>query len=145
MTPTQQAYMEKWGTFYKDLYYGRKKPRTPEQRDFIRHIKMRLGTNEHERAFLAWLNPPKGKMQKKKPLRSHTVIKRRPRKARKDDAIAWMKRKPVPPPPLPEPNGKKEKSSKPNYDDLSSGKAHGNKAQRLRERQRDRWGRRTEG
>lgn len=144
MTPKHQEYMKKWGAFYKDLYYGRKEPRTRAQRDFIKHIKMRLGTNEHERAFLAWLNPPKEKVQKKKRPPDQPVVRRRPRKRPKSEALEWMRREPVAPPPLPEPAGRKEKTSKPNYDNLSSGKAHGDRERRLRERQKDRWGGRAD-
>ena len=144
MIPKHQEYMNRWGTFYKDLYYGRRAPKTPAQRDFIKHIKMRLGTNEHERAFLAWLNLPKEKVQKKKRPANQPALRRRPRKRPKDEALEWMRRKPVPPPPLPEPAGIKEKPIKPNYDILSSGKAHGDQERRLRERQKDRWGGRAD-
>ena len=144
MTPIEQDYMKKWGAFYKNLYFGRKKPETQAQRDFLKHIKMRLGTNEHERAFLAWLDQAATyEKRQNRPPQKRTTIKRRPQKSRDDDAIAWMRKKPVSPPSLPKPVGKKRESDKPDYDKLSSGKAHGNKARRLRERQLDRWGRQT--
>jgi len=143
MTAKQNEYMRKWGSFYRDLYYGRKKPTTIAQRDFIKHVKMSLGTNEHERAFLAWLGTQKKKI-KQKPSLGHAKTYRRPGRSRKDATLAWMKKEPIPPPPLPEPIGTKGGNEKPDYDKLASGKAHGDKKRRMRERQLDRWGRPTD-
>ena len=144
MTPKQEILFNRWGTFYKDLYYGRRKPTTREQKQFIKHVKMGLGTNAHERAFLAWLNPPKKKREKKKKHTGKVPAPRPPRAPNKPESISWITKKPIPPPPLPEPVAKEKKSDKPNYDALASGKAHGDKKRRMRERQLDRWGRHTD-
>lgn len=132
--------MNRWGHFYKSLYDGSKKPETHEQLEFIQNVKKGIATNDHERAFLAWLKP---KNQEKNKKHTGTVpAPRPPRKKTKSSNLTWMSKKPVKIQPLPQaPPPKVEEKKKVNYDALATGKAHGDKKLRLKGQKLDRWGR----
>lgn len=159
--------------FCKELYDGFRMPETEEQDSFARNVQNGVATNDHERAFLKWLDPKLTPTPKPKPTprptqranqnrspkaRNQGFKRKRTRPAyRNTTKEEWKKGWRTPDdmkgnfsPSKPkiikaEPSGAQSKDpDKVDYDNIPTSQAHGNRAHRRAARRVDRYGRPTD-
>jgi uncharacterized protein YifE (UPF0438 family) len=152
--------------FCKELYDGFRMPETAEQDSFARNVQKGVATNDHERAFLKWLNiapkptpkPTPTPTPKPSPPSNRNFERKHTQPAYKGTTKAKWKQGWRTPDDMQggfspsktkiiktgSSGPQKKDPDKPDYDKLATGKAHGDPARRRIERGKDRYGRKAD-